>query len=232
MDENHKIHCITKVPVFNHLSTDEMRVIARVASSREYQKGEMVFFTGSGARILYIIHQGLMKQVRVARSGREQMVRTLHPGEFVGELALFSNRESEGYLEALKPSEVCQIHGRDVQSLLREFPEIATKIVEQLSNRLAGAEETIEQLGVHTVKQRLAGFLLRSLNKEGASVEPSHITLPFSKRDLASKLGTSQETLSRRLAELEEQGVITLAGQREITIHTEEALESIVAGEE
>lgn len=231
MDKDHKIHCITKVPIFNHLSTDEMRVIARVATSKTYDAGEMIFFSGDGARILYILHKGMMKQVRVASSGREQIVRTLHPGEFIGELSLFSNRRPEGYLEALEPSEVCQIRGPDVQSLLQEFPQIATKIMEQLSTRLAGAEETIEQLGVHTVKQRLANFLLQYANKQADPDTPTHFTLPFSKGDLASLLGTSQETLSRRLTEFQEQGILTLRGQREITIHTREALQSIVAEE-
>ncbi len=79
-------------------------MIARLASSKSYKKGEMIFLTGQASQILYIVHRGAMKQVRVAPSGREQIVRTLESGDFIGELALFSSKENEGYLEALEPA--------------------------------------------------------------------------------------------------------------------------------
>lgn len=223
-------HCINKVPIFNHLSPTEMTEISRVTTSSRFRKGHMIFFTGESSEILYIVHTGKMKQVRVTASGREQIVRVLHPGDFVGELALFGRQRPEGYVEALEPSEVCHLRGDDLRSLLVQFPDIGIKLLGALAERLGEAEERIEQLGVHTVAQRLAGILLQLAEHREPGRKGRSITLPYSKGDLASLLGTSQETLSRKLAEFQENGWIEMAGQRHITLLNLPGLRAVIAG--
>lgn len=226
--DEHKVYCVLQVPIFNHLSEEEMHKIVQLASSKRYEKGEMVFFTEGKTQVLHIVHKGMLKQVRVSASGREQIVRTLSPGDFVGELALFDTNENEGYIEALEPSEVCQIRGQDVKRLLREFPQIAIRIIRQLSSRLASAEATIEQLGIHTMRQRVATYLLKRAPSVVDSGKTSQITLPFSKGDLASMLGASQETLSRTLAEFQDEGWIGLHGQRGIEVRNRKSLQALL----
>lgn len=231
MDDAHKSHCISKVPIFNHLSPAEMAEISRVTASSRFDKGQMIFFTGASAEILYIVHTGQLKQVRVTASGREQIVRILQPGDFVGELALFGRHRPEGYVEALEPSEVCHLRGEDLRTLLVHLPDIGVKILGAMAERLGEAEERIEQLGTHTVAQRIAGTLLQFSEHREPGTHGLSITLPYSKGDLASLLGTSQETLSRKLAEFQENGWIEMEGQRHITLLDLPGLRAVLAGD-
>jgi len=231
MDEAHKSHCIRKVPIFNHLSPAEMAEISRVTASSRFDKGHMIFFTGASAEILYIVHTGQLKQVRVTASGREQIVRILQPGDFVGELALFGRHRPEGYAEALEPSEVCHLRGEDLRALLVHLPDIGVKILGAMAERLGEAEERIEQLGAQTVAQRLAGALLQLTEHREPGKHGLSVTLPYSKGDLASLLGTSQETLSRKLAEFQENGWIEMEGQRHITLLSLPGLRAVLAGD-
>ena len=84
-------------------------------------------------------------------------LRALGPGEFLGELALFSPADHEGELTAIEPSDVCLVSRQDVQELMRRHPEMAVRLVEALALRLGQTERAIADLGLHDVGQRLAG---------------------------------------------------------------------------
>lgn len=231
MEKHHKSHCITQVPIFNHLSREEMSEIASVMWSARYEKGEMIFFSGEAAKRLYILHEGMMKQVRVTASGREQIVRVLYPGDFLGELALFGNATLEGYAETLEPAVICHLRGDDLREKLVHFPAISVKILEKVSDRLGQAEQHIEQLGAHPVEERVAGILLQLAEHGKMKGDKVYFTLPFTKGDLASLIGTSQESLSRKLTTFQDQGLITMEGQRDITIMNLGSLRRVASGE-
>jgi CRP/FNR family transcriptional regulator len=102
---------------------------------------------------------------------------------------------------------------------MEEIPSIAMQVIQQLSGRLEKTESLLEQTNLASVEQRLASYLLE------ASGGNETFTLELSKGDLASLLGMSQETLSRRLSVLQQEQVISLQGQRSITICDRQALE-------
>ena len=100
-------------------------------------------------------------------------------------------------------------------------PAIAIKIIEELSKRLQSAENLIESLGLQDVEQRVADALLRF--SEGKN----EILLSISKKDLASHIGISQETLSRKLSFFQDLGLIKQTGHRKILILDRESLAEI-----
>jgi len=223
-----RVNCVNKVPIFNHLTHEEMQEIAQVAQSKSYEKGERLNLSRASADTLFIIHKGSMKIYRLSESGREQVVRILKPGDFMGELSLFGGGTQNSYAEALEPTELCRILGRDLKELLKQFPEIAIKILEEFSQRLERAEAFMEQIGQQSVDQRLADNLLKmAQNVEENRDGESTIILPMSKGDLASMIGTSQETLSRKLSEFRDRGWLELNGQREIRILDKKALKNL-----
>ncbi|TQS75984.1 Crp/Fnr family transcriptional regulator [Ornithinibacillus gellani] len=215
--------CVSKVPIFNHLSTNEMEKIVRLASNKVFQKGEILFRDGDPLEYLYIVHTGQVKMYQLFESGKEQLLRVLNPGEFMGELALFTEKYIDSYAEAMKPTNICAIHRKDIQQLMQAYPSIAMKIVEKLSSRLEETEELVSQLSVKDVETRTASYLVKLAEKENSL----QIKLPISKKDLASFLGTTQETISRRLSTFQANDWIEQKGHRNITIRNLEALTEI-----
>ncbi|MNC64475.1 transcriptional regulator FixK [compost metagenome] len=83
----------------------------------------------------------------------------------------------------------------------------------------------MEQLTLYDVEQRLARTLLDMLHdQQKGQTQDNVIMLPVSKKDLAVMIGTTQESLSRKLAVFQEQGWIKLVGQRQIIIVDESGL--------
>ncbi len=215
--------CVAKVPFFNHLSDDEMFKVAGKSNHRHFKKGDTIFSDGDPLDYLYIVHQGRVKIYQLFESGKEQLLRVVEPGEFMGELALFTTNTLDSYAEALEKTEICMIHRSDMQSLLNEHPTIAIKILEQFSNRLDQTERLVGELSAKDVEARIASYLLELSNKS----DSANIVLPMSKKDLASYLGTTQETVSRRFSSFQMNGWIEQKGHRDIKIIDKEALESL-----
>ena len=89
--DNSHSNCIKSVPIFKELNQDEMLEIAHITSARTYKKGEMVYMAGNEGGTLFVLHTGRVKIFRLNASGKEQVIRIIGPGEFMGELSLFSS---------------------------------------------------------------------------------------------------------------------------------------------
>ncbi|WP_226036862.1 Crp/Fnr family transcriptional regulator [Aquibacillus saliphilus] len=213
--ETHKA-CVSLVPIFNHLEEEQMDEIMVTAQSVSYKKGEIIYRAGEQSDSLYIINNGKIRIYRLSESGKEQLVRILNTGEFTGEHALFSESTHESYAEALVDTKVCMIKRADLQEFLLKYPSISLKILTEFSTRLEQSEKQTTRFATEKVETRIALFLAECKDsEEGKSKE---IVLPMSKKNLASFLGTTPETLSRKLADLEDQGFISQKAQRKIEI--------------
>ena len=220
-EHNCDVHvtCLSHVPIFHNLSHKDQLEIAQTATSRTYQKGETIYSAGDEGGRLYVLYTGQAKVFRLNPNGREQVIRMVEPGDFVGELSLFSSVPLSDNVQATKTSTWCMLEGRAVKELMGRNPRIAFLVMDELSRRLEKAETRIETISLGSVTQRVA---LAMLELAG---EQSQITLPMTKGDWASQLGMSQETLSRKLASFQEEGLIKLKGNRNILITDREALE-------
>lgn len=214
-------NCIEIVPIFSNLTYEEMMEVARITKEKTFEKGEMLYMAGDKGEKLYVIHSGKVKITRLTDSGKEQVIRVLGPGDFMGELSLFSPLSLTDNGEALSKTVACMIDGKKLKELMKKYPTIAFKIMEELSQRLEKAENLIENISLYGVERRLALTLINMANEKG------EVVLKMSKRDLASHLGMSQETLSRKLTAFQDMGIIKLIGHRRIILLDIEALEEI-----
>lgn len=214
------VNCIEMVPIFSNLTNEEMLEIAAIAKAQTFKKGELVYMAGEQGGTLYVLHTGRVKIFRLNANGKEQVIRVIEPGEFMGELSLFSSLPMTDNAEALETSTMCLIKGSKLKELMKKYPSIAFKVMEELSRRLEKAEALIETLNLNTVEQRLAQALLTMSGGE------QEVELKMTKGDFASQLGMSQETLSRKLAAFQERGFIAMKG-RKIKLRDRKGLEEL-----
>lgn len=213
--------CVSLVPIFNHLRNEEMQEIVKATRSSKYVRGEEIYGFGDTSAHLFIVHRGRVKIFRLSESGKEQLIRVLEPGDFMGELALFSGSPFDHYAVAMENTELCIMRRSDLEAFLKKYPAISLKIMEEFSRRLERTEKLVSSLAYEDTEKRIAAYLVE-LAKNQAS--PS-ITLPMTKKDIASYLGTTPETVSRKLAEFQENGWIQQTGQRKMRVLNMGALE-------
>lgn len=203
------------MPIFNHLEQEQMNEVMQAVQSVSFNRGEILFHAGNESDSLYIVNSGQVKIYRLSELGKEQLIRLLNPGDFTGELALFKATVLENYAEAIVDSQICIINRHDLQALLVKYPTISLKILNEFANRLANSEKQTASIVSEKVETRIALFLAEQAKGNTGEI----IELPMSKKDVASYLGTTPETLSRRLAGFEADGIIKQQGQRKIKIN-------------
>ena len=215
--------CLELVPIFSNLAKEEMQEVAAIARCKIFQSQERIYSAGDKGGKLYVLCFGRVRIFKLNAACEEQVVRLLSPGEFSGELSLFSSLPLTENAEALEPSTLGIIEGEELKELMKKRPTIAFKILQELSQRLAKAEDLIATTNHNTVEKRLAQAII------DISANQKEVYLNMSRRDFAVQLGISQEILGRKLTALQEAGLIEIKGQREIIILNRAGLERIIS---
>ena len=151
--------CISIVPIFNHLDASEMSEIVKETNSVKHPRGHTIYHAGDTSDGLYIVHKGRVKIYRLSETGKEQLVRILGPGDFTGDLSLFTESVHEAYAEAMEPVELCVMSRDDFQQFILKYPAISLKVLSEFSRRLAKTEKQAANIAMETVETRIAMYL-------------------------------------------------------------------------
>jgi CRP/FNR family transcriptional regulator len=184
----------------------------------------MLFAAGEEALGLFVIVAGSVRAFRAGADGREQVIHTEHAGATLAEVPVFDNGTYPATAVADEDSVVLFISKRDVRSLCREQPGIALAALELLAGRLRRHAELVEALSLRAVGQRLAQLLLTEARARG---QRSHDGVSFdilvTNGQIAARVGTVTEVVSRALSRLHQDGLILLDNRR-VTIPDEDLL--------
>ncbi|WP_347353445.1 Crp/Fnr family transcriptional regulator [Intrasporangium sp.] len=207
--------CVAMVPLFAGLTPQEQDEVAGYAHPIRRAAGETIHRPGDDVSHLLVVHRGRVKVSHLSAGGQERLLRVLEPGDFMGEAAFVTGRPHDDLAVALGQVELCSFEHRELGALVQHFPDIALRMLRTVTARLDEAERTIADLTASDVEARLAGYLveLPTSRRDGRMVA----RLPLAKKDVASLLGTTPETLSRKLAAFAESRLVEVHG-REVVV--------------
>ncbi|HET7590307.1 MAG TPA: Crp/Fnr family transcriptional regulator [Solirubrobacterales bacterium] len=218
---------LKSVPLFADLEEGELERFSRVAVPRSFPAGTRVFHEGDDSDACYIVKDGSFRVTREHSDGRAITLATLGAGEIFGELAMLDGDQRSASAEALTEGELLALPANDVRALLARHPEISLKLVAGLVRRLRAANVRLSRQSFQTVPSRVAGILAQ-LSREGHDGDPGEeVTIQMNQTDLAQLAGTSRESVSRFLAELERAGVVR-SGRGRVTVLEPEKLRNYI----
>ena len=195
---------LKEVKIFSNLNNEELDEISKVAIKKNYKKDEIILRETEFGNALYLIGKGQVKVSIYSDEGDETILSFLQEGDFFGEMALFLDSFRCANVVAIKDTEVYLFQREDFYKILQKNFKITRKIIEILCRRLKQANFFIDALAHLDVSSRLVKFF-KEAAKEYGKEEGDFIVLPrFNQQDLANKVATSRETISRLLANLKE----------------------------
>lgn len=226
-----KVAALRNTSLFGELDEKTLGALAGRAIERRYGRDEVLFLAGEEARGLYVIVEGAVRAFRESPDGREQVIHVERAGATVAELPAFDDGPYPSTVAAEEATTVLFIDKRDVRRLSLEHPEIALAALKVLAGRLRRCAELVEALSLREVGQRLARFLLAEARADGARTgEGLRVELTHTNQQIAARVGSVREVVSRAFTRLQHDGLIRVEGRR-LTIPDEQALASF-AGEE
>lgn len=198
--------CVARVPLFQGLTRPEQEQVAALARPTRLGRDEAVYTAGSDVSQLMVVHSGRIKISRISAGGHEQIVRVLGPGDFAGESAFLTGTRPDHHATALEPGSMCVFRHADVGRLVAEHPSVGMRMLRDVSRRLEETEARLAAVISGDVSSRLADYLLGLPTHRSAGGVT--VRLPLAKKDIASLLDTTPESLSRQLRRLVDTGVI------------------------
>jgi len=221
---------LKKSPLFSGLTELEIGKIRAIGIKKHYQKGQLIFSEGQKATGFFINLSGQVKIYKLSADGREQILHIIFPTEAFAEAALFAGSTYPAFAESLTQTRVLYFPKESFFGLTRENPQLSLNMIGGLSFWLRRFVDLVEELSLKDVSARVSKYLLDLSIRSGRKQEEGIVLeLEVSKTQLASRLGTISETLSRAFRKLQDRKIIRVEGKK-ITVLNREVLEEISSG--
>ena len=212
------LELLRKVGFFSALEAKDLAAIRDAAQVRAFPKGKLLFCEGDRGDALYLVLRGKVKASLLAEDGREVILSLLGAGEIVGEMALFDVEERRSAtVETLEDSELLVLSGQDFLGVMVSRPAIAMNVIRALSQRLRDTSCRIRNLIFLDAYSRVGRYLVDLARKQGRELaDGSLLVMRPAHQEIANYIGTTRETVSRSMRELQEQGLLKIVGRRVI----------------
>jgi CRP/FNR family transcriptional regulator, cyclic AMP receptor protein len=221
---------LRRVPLFAEMSDSELSVIADRITRREYDPGAIVFTEGECCRELLIVETGAVRLMKTAASGREQLISIERMGGTLAEVPAFDEGRHSLTASAIERTALLRLPAEDFRAICLEHPDVAMKVIKVLGHRLRHLDGLVEELSFSTVRGRLIAHLLRLAGEGGRRTgREVEFELGENNEELAARLGTVRELISRNLGRLHGDGLIEMR-RRVVRIPDVGRLEKEISG--
>ena len=206
------------------LDARELEELSRIGRTRSFQRGEVIFAAGEPSYACGTLISGAAKLSAIDGEGVERILALIHPAGFLGQLFTPTNNHE---ITALTESTMCLFPRAGFEQLMAAHPALTRSILDRTLTELDASRALTGLIGRRDIKARLAGLILAFARAAGASPcgMATSFELPLSREEMASLIGTTIETVSRRMTELEQSGTIERQGLRGLAIRDLPALE-------
>ena len=220
-----KIAALRSTALFGSLDKNELSFLASRAKEQVLPQGTVLFFAHEQAKGLYVVVQGSVKAFRTYPDGREQVIHVEGNGGTLAELAVFDEGTYPATAVTEQDSVLLFLRSKDVLQLCEEHPRLTLKMLKVMAGRLRRHAEMVELLSLRDVSQRVARLLLMEARAHGIqSGNGWELTAAPSHQQLASRIGSVREVITRSMALLRRRGLITQR-RGQLTIPDSKALE-------
>ena len=218
---NHsKTDVLRSIPLFASLAPTELEALAERTLERRFGSGEVLFHEGDPCYGFFILGQGEVKIFKTSPSGREVMLAVESAPSSVAEIPVFDGGSYPATVSAMGEVAAYLVSKQDFRQVCRQHPEVALKVLAVVGGRLRQLVGVVEAVSFGSVRQRLARTLLDFAREAGIS----SFALPETHQELASRLGTVREVISRNLSRFQAEGLIRI-DKRQVRIMDPDGLE-------
>ena len=219
---------LSNVPYFSHLNQEELNIINNITRVKKFKKDEIIFFEGEIGNYIYIIKSGKVKMLKMNQNGDEQILNIFKNDDILAEVILFDKENYPATAIALTGVKLYSINSKKLSKIFLNHPQITVKVMKVMSSRLRRAQQNIRDFGLKDSKSRLASLLYHLAERHGDKKENEiSISLFLTQKELANMIGTTRETVSRTLKNIEKENIISTS-RKQIVINDLEKLKTLM----
>jgi CRP/FNR family cyclic AMP-dependent transcriptional regulator len=214
---------LREVPIFSDLDEDALSRAASSVHEHSFSPSQIIIFEGEPCQAIYFVVQGVVRSRRMSLEGREHVLNYLGVGEVFNLVPLLDGSANLVTVDAVTEASLYVLPADRAWQILRDHPPVALAILKRLAGRIRHLTDMVEDLALHTVRTRVARFLLSRAEETGPPRR-------WTQEEIATHIGTVREMVGRTLRDFAAQGLIRRERGR-IVVVDREALEREAAGD-
>jgi CRP/FNR family transcriptional regulator, cyclic AMP receptor protein len=227
-----KVEILRSTDLFGNLAEDQLLKIAALAATRSLEPNQVLYSESEEALALFVVARGELRSIRQNIDGREQVLSTERAGAVLATAPIFNGGKFYSTMIADTRAEVLSIEKHHLHQLCRAHTEILWNLARLLAHTVRHYAELIESLALRNVEQRVAQHLLTIARERGVSSgDGSIFELTLTRTQMASRLGSAREVVSRALTHLQKCGLIHMSGRRLVTVPNMHLLSAFAGSE-
>ena len=220
------INIFKNIPVFENLSDEELMYLMEIVIYKEYPKNYTIVRHNDIGDAMYVIINGKVKVSLFSENGREVILDIIEKGGFFGEMSILDKMPRSANVITMDKTETIMIKRNDFMNLLNRYPNISINIMKELVTRLRKADDVINSLSIHDVLGRISRFITRIfISNEIPLVDGAEVDFNFTHKDIAARVGTTRESVTRALNKMLENRIINMEGKKLTVYNTVKLME-------
>lgn len=215
-----QLDLLKSIPYFSGLNDSVLALIGKYVFEKKAERGEILSFEGAPSDTLYFVVAGVVKVFKISADGKEQIFSIIRPGNSFNDVPVLSGGMNLASAAAMSPVVLNGIKKKDLETVVKNHPQVALNLVQVLSRRVEELMTLVEDFSFRHVSGRVAKILLEYAG-DGGGEKPR-----LTQQEIAAIIGTAREMVGRSLKNLEEEGAIKMERNR-IVITDKETLKNI-----
>ena len=201
---------LEKVPLFSALDGAAIDEIERVAVRKSYRRNTIIIEQGDDASTLFLLIEGRVKVFLVGDDGREMVFGERGPGSYVGELALLAGGKRSASVQTLEDSDFLVLTRDSFNQIVTSQPSIALSLLRDLAKRTCDLSDEMGAMALLDVYGRIR----KLIQSHAVEQDGRLITERLTHQDIADRVGSSREMVSKILKDLRSGGYIEIDKKR------------------
>jgi CRP/FNR family transcriptional regulator, cyclic AMP receptor protein len=221
-----KLWYLKKCQLFEHLSGDELQAIESRSRAKTFSRKTPIYLPLDETNSVFLVATGRVKICHLTPDGKQSILAFIEPGELFGELALLSDGPRDEYAESIEKSTIVQIPGDAMQQAMESHAGLTMGVTKMIGLRRRRIEQRLKNLLFLSNRDRLTHLLLELAEQYGIRDRDGlRLSIQLSHQDLANVIGSTRETVTVVLGELQLEGLVSV-GRKRIVIRDPERLAS------
>jgi CRP/FNR family cyclic AMP-dependent transcriptional regulator len=203
---------LQKVSIFAELPPDTLARIQKRCSWRNYEPGEPIVDYLDASEDVYFIGMGEARVSIYSVDGKAVTFTDLGPGDMFGEYAAIDGARRSATIEAKTKCAVASLSGTAFRELLRQEPAVVLALLRQFVAKIRTLTTRVYEFSALAVGNRIQAELLRLAKMSPHDGKSARIATPPTHSEIASRISTHREAVTRELNRLSRLGIIERKG--------------------
>lgn len=196
-----ELKSLANLPFFSRLDAAALAEVAPRVREVTLEPGQVAVWEGEPCSAVYFVVRGLVRTRRMTLNGREHVLSYLGPGTCFNLVPALDGKPNPLTVDAVTPTTLYSVACADCRSVLARNSEMAHALLEHLAGEVRTLSDMVESLALHTVRARLARFLLDLVSGKAPP-------RAWTQEEVAAHIGTVREMVGRTMRDFTQEGLI------------------------